>query len=128
MELWQREPFLALIVYARMQRAFGWDAFREAFAAFHALPDAERPKSGNEKRDPRQVRFPRQVDRNLGPFFETRGVPTSQLERDRIADLPVWLPPDFPRAVGTHHPSDPSSPATRHCGSLVRVAFQQTRR
>ena len=95
-ELWKREPFLALIMYAQMQQAFGWDAFREVFATYHALLDAERPKSDNEKRDQWQVRFSRQVDRNLGPFFETWGVPTSQLARDRIADLPMWLPPDFP--------------------------------
>ena len=95
-ELWKREPFLALIMYAQMQQAFGWDAFREVFATYRALPDAERPKSDNDKRDQWLVRLSRQVNRNLGPFFETWGVPTSQLARDQIADLPMWLPPDFP--------------------------------
>ena len=95
-EQWKREPFLALIMYAQMQQEFGWDAYRQVFATYRALPDAERPKSDNEKRDQWLVRFSRHVGRNLGPFFEAWGVPTSQAARDSIADLPVWMPANFP--------------------------------
>ena len=95
-ELWKRKPFLALIMYAQMQEAFGWDSYRQVFATYRALPDAERPKSDEEKRDQWLVRLSRQVGRNLGPFFEAWGVPTSQAARDSIAGLPVWMPPDFP--------------------------------
>ena len=83
-------------MYEQIQQAFGWDAYREVFATYRALPDAERPKSDDEKRDQWLVRFSRQVGRNLGPFFEAWGVPTSQATRDSITDLPVWPPPDFP--------------------------------
>ncbi len=93
---WKSEPFLALVMYEQMQQAFGWDAYRQVFATYRALLDAERPKSDDEKRDQWLVRFSRQVGRNLGPFFEAWGVPTSQAARDSIAGLPVWLPPDFP--------------------------------
>ena len=93
---WKREPFLALVMYEQMQQAFGWDAFRQVFATYRALADAERPKSDDEKRDQWLVRFSRQVGRNLGPFFEAWGVPTSQSARDSISDMPAWLPPDFP--------------------------------
>ena len=95
-ELWKREEFLALIMYAQMRQEFGWDAYRQVFATYRALPDAERPKSDDEKRDQWLVRFSRQVGRNLGPFFEAWGVPTSQAARDSIADLPVWMPANFP--------------------------------
>ncbi len=95
-ELWKREPFLALVMYQQMQQAFGWDAYRQVFATYRDLPDDERPKSDDEKRDQWLVRFSRQVGRNLGPFFENWGVPTSQEARDSIADLPTWMPPDFP--------------------------------
>ena len=95
-ELWKDDPFLALVMYVQLQQAFGWDAYRQVFATYRALPDAERPKSDNEKRDQWLVRFSRQVGRNLGPFFEAWGVPTSRAARASIADLPVWLPPDFP--------------------------------
>jgi len=95
-EQWKQEPFLALVMYEQIQQAFDWDAFRKVFATYRALPDAERPKSDHEKRDQWLVHFSRQVGRNLGPFFEKWGVPTSQRARDSIAGLPVWLPPDFP--------------------------------
>ena len=95
-EQWKREPSLALVMYEQMQQAFGWDAYREVFATYRALPDYEHPKSDDEKRDQWLVRFSRQVGRNLGPFFEAWGMPTSQAARDSIADLPVWLPADFP--------------------------------
>ncbi|MXX85164.1 MAG: hypothetical protein F4Y71_01755 [Acidobacteria bacterium] len=94
--LWKREPFVPLIMYAQMQEAFGWNAYRRVFATYLALPDAERPRGDAEKRDQWLVRFSREVGRNLGPFFETWGVPTSQEARDSIADLPEWMPPNFP--------------------------------
>ena len=95
-ELWKREPALALLMYVQMQEAFGWDAFRQVFATYRALPDSERPKSDDEKRDQWLVRFSRQVGRNLGPFFEGWGVPTSPSARASIANLPLWLPPASP--------------------------------
>ncbi len=95
-EFWKRKPFLGLVMYAQMQEAFGWNAYRRVFATYLALPDAERPKSDAEKRDQWLVRFSREVGRNLGPFFEVWGVPTSQAARDSIADLPEWMPPNFP--------------------------------
>ena len=95
-ELWKREPFLALVMYEQLQQAFGWEAYRQVFATYRALPDAERPKNDDEKRDQWLVRFSRQVGRNLGPFFEAWGVPTSRVARDSIADLPAWLPSDLP--------------------------------
>ena len=95
-ELWKREPGLALFMYVQLQEAFGWDAYRQVFAEYRDLPETERPKSDDEKRDQWLVRFSRQVGHNLGPFFEAWGVPTSKAARNSIADLPVWLPPDFP--------------------------------
>ena len=85
-------------MYEQLQQAFGWDAYRRVFAEYLALPEAERPKSDDEKRDQWMVRFSREVGRNLGPFFETWGVPTSEAARNSIAELPTWMPPDFPPA------------------------------
>ncbi len=95
-EQWKRKPSQALVMYEQMQQAFGWDAYREIFATYRALPYDERPKNDDEKRDQWLVRFSQQVGHNLGPFFQAWGVPTSQDARDSIADLPVWMPPDFP--------------------------------
>ena len=94
-ELWKREPALALYMYIQMQEAFGWEAYRQVFATYRALSKAERPKSDDEVRDQWLMRYSRQVGRNLGPFFEAWGVPTSSGARASIAGLPVWLPPEF---------------------------------
>jgi hypothetical protein len=86
------DPFLALAMYAQLQEAFGWGAFRSVFSEYRCLPAGERPKTDDEKRDQWLVRFSRAVGRNLGPFFEIWGVPTSPEARASIAHLPVWMP------------------------------------
>jgi len=45
------------------------------------------------------VRFSRTVGRNLGPFFQTWGVPTSEEARKAIAGLPQWMPEGFPPEI-----------------------------
>ncbi len=94
-ERWKRDPFLALQMYVQLQREFGWDAFRRVFAAYRDLPAAQRPRNDAEKRDQWMVRFSRTVGRNLGPFFQKWGVPTSDEARQSIADLPEWLPAEL---------------------------------
>jgi hypothetical protein len=93
---WKRDPFLALLMYMQIREAFGWEAYKNVFAEYRALPDEQRPKNDDEKRDQWLVRLSRTVGRNLGPFFEAWGVPTSEQARASIAELPAWMPPDFP--------------------------------
>ncbi|MFQ6098672.1 MAG: M60 family metallopeptidase, partial [Armatimonadota bacterium] len=81
---WKRKPFLALAMYVQMQKAFGWEAFRDVFAEYRDLPTDERPKNDDEKRDQWLVRFSRRVGRNLGPFFRAWGVPTSESKVDEL--------------------------------------------
>jgi len=91
-EQWKSEPFTALIMYKQLQEAFGWDAYKKIFAEYRALTDAERPKTDDEKRDQWMVRFSRTVGKNLGPFFQYWGVPTSESARNSVENLPEWLP------------------------------------
>ncbi len=93
---WKGSPFLALVMYVQLRQAFGWEAFQTVFAEYRNRASGERPKSDSEKRDQWMVRFSRQVGRNLGPFFQGWGVPTSESARQSIAGLPGWLPDDFP--------------------------------
>lgn len=95
---WKKDPFLALIMYVQLQEAFGWEAFQEVFAEYRDLARDERPRTDEEKRDQWLVRFSRTVGRDLGPFFETWGVPTSPEARRSIANLPQWPGPE--EAVG----------------------------
>jgi len=92
---WQADPFLALGMYGQLWETFGWGAFKKTFADYRDLARDERPRSDDEKRDQWMVRFSRTVGRNLGPFFEKWGVPTSQAARESIADLPVWIPEEM---------------------------------
>ncbi len=80
----------------QMKEAFGWDAFKKVFAEYRDLSEDQRPKSDDEKREQWMVRFSRTVGRNLGPFFEAWGIPTSEKARASIADLPLWMPEGFP--------------------------------
>lgn len=94
-QAWKSDPFLALQMYAMVKREFGWAPFKKVFAEYRDLPRAERPKGDDEKRDQWMQRLSRAVGRNLGPFFEAWGVPTSAAAREALAGLPVWLPTEL---------------------------------
>jgi hypothetical protein len=100
-EEWKRDPFLALAMYTQLKDAFGWGAFTKVFTEYRDLPEGERPRADDEKRDQWLVRLSRTVGRNLGPFFETWGVPTSEAARTSVADLPGWMPEGFPPSPGS---------------------------
>jgi len=93
---WQRDPFLALLMYAQLRDAFGWEAYKKVFAEYRKLPRDQRPRTDDQRRDQWMVRFSRAVGRNLGPFFQAWGVPTSKQARQSIANLPTWMPKNFP--------------------------------
>ncbi|MFW5697247.1 MAG: M60 family metallopeptidase [Fimbriimonadaceae bacterium] len=92
---WQSDPFLALLMYLQMQQEFGWDAYKQVFAEYLALPQNERPQNDAEKRDQWLVRFSREVGRNLGPFFDLWGVPVSAEAKSMVEELPVWIPEEM---------------------------------
>lgn len=92
---WKSDPFLALQMYALMQREFGWDAFKRVFAEYRNLLREQRPKNDDQKRDQWLTRFSKTVGRNLGPYFEAWGVPTSSEARASISELPAWMPKEM---------------------------------
>lgn len=94
---WKSDPFLALTMYIELQQGFGWDAYKKVFAEYRTLPADQRPRTNQQKRDQWMVRFSKAVGKNLGPFFQARGIPTTEQARQSIANLPVWMPADFPR-------------------------------
>jgi len=89
---WKADPFLALEMYFELREAFGWEPFKKVFAEYQSLKPAERPKTDHDERDQWLTRMSRATGKNLGPFFEKWGVPTSQRARDSIKDLPGWMP------------------------------------
>ncbi|GAA5125105.1 hypothetical protein JIN84_13625 [Luteolibacter yonseiensis] len=93
--VWKSDPFLALTMYDQLRAGFGWDTYKKVFAEYLALPDSERPKNDDGKRDQWLTRFSRAAGKNLGPFFQAWGVPTSEAARNSIAGLPTWMPEDW---------------------------------
>lgn len=96
-ETWQSDPFLALTMYIQLIEGFGWKPFRQVFAEYRALPAGERPRTDEEKRDRWMRMFSLAVGRNLGPFYQRWGVPTSSAARASLDYLPVWMPADMPK-------------------------------
>ena len=83
-----------------VQKAFGWETYKKVLAGYNDPANGAQPANDGEKRDQWMVRFSRQVGKNLGPFFEAWGVPTSEAARASIKDLPSWMPPDMGPLVG----------------------------
>ena len=92
---WKGDSLLALTMYIQLYEGFGWKAFEQVFGEYSRLPASARPKSDDAKRDQGLARFSKTVGKNLGPFFQTRGIPTSERVRASIANLPSWMPPGF---------------------------------
>lgn len=94
---WKSDPFLALTMYLQIREAFGWEPFKQAFAAYQTLPRDQRPHTDSQKRDLWLIQISNATGKNLGPFFQAWGVPTSDGARASISHLPEWLPEDFPK-------------------------------
>ncbi len=95
-EKWKRDPFLALLMYMQLQEAFGWEPFKKVFAKYLKVPREKKRWNNLRKHDEWMVRYSRQVGKNLGPFFQAWGVPTSEEARKSIEKLPKWMPKDWP--------------------------------
>jgi hypothetical protein len=106
---------LRLLMYWQLQQEFGWDPFKQCFAVYRELPDSERPKTENDKRDQWLVRFSRTVGRDLGGFFAAWGLSTSDEARASLRDLPAWMPADWPAKQPSGQPAKQpaESPAKR---------------
>jgi len=96
-EQWKDDPFLALTMYYQLRVDFGWEPFTKVFAEYRKLTPAQRPNGELAKHDQWMVRFSKAIGKNLGPFFQAWGVPTSEAARQSIANLPEWMPKDWPK-------------------------------
>jgi len=88
---WKGDPFLALMMYIQLYEGFGWRPFETVFGEYSRLREADRLKWDDDKRDQWLVRFSKAAGRNLGPFFQAWGVPTSEAARASIKRLPAWM-------------------------------------
>ena len=91
---WKSDPFLALTMDAQIREAFGWEPFTKVFGQYRT--EKLDPKSEIAQHDEWMKRLSRATGRNLGPFFVAWGVPTTEAARQTLADLPKWMPADWP--------------------------------
>jgi hypothetical protein len=89
-EKWKSDPFMALVMYAELIEAFGWDACQRWFRDYETGP---KPRNDQEKRDQFLTRYSKVVKRDLSPFFQKWGVPTTEAARASLKDLPAWAGP-----------------------------------
>jgi len=92
---WKRQPGLALMMYATVQRDFGWPVIKAALASYLSLPPAKRPKDDAAKHDRWLIELSHATDRNLGPYFQKWGLPTSEAARASVANLQPWMPEEY---------------------------------
>jgi hypothetical protein len=92
---WQADPFLALAMYAQLRLEFGWEPFKRVFADYRALANDQRPRSEEQKHDQWMTRMSHATGKNLAPFFQAWGIPTSEGARKSIEELPTWMPKDM---------------------------------
>ncbi len=93
---WQADPFLALTTFRLIQNDFGWELFKRAFRRYQELPDDQRPRGDDEKRD-RFVRyFSEAAGRNFAPYFSLWGIPLSDGLKHDLKKYPEWIPYNFP--------------------------------
>ena len=91
---WQ--VWLALDYYLQIEQEFGWQAFKDVFAAYQEIPDDQRPRNDREKFDLWLVKLSQAVGRNLTDFHAAWNLPMSDDAKAKVADLEPWL--DHPAA------------------------------
>ncbi|CAG7723185.1 unnamed protein product [Allacma fusca] len=85
---WKSKPFLALMTYVQLERAYGWTAFKQVFAKYRALPAEQRPQNDQQKIDMWMTMFSKTVGEDLSSFFLSWGHPVTDEARNSISDLP----------------------------------------
>ncbi|MCI0498309.1 MAG: M60 family metallopeptidase [Planctomycetales bacterium] len=105
-EKWKNDPFLALYMYSMIQEEFGWKPFTKVFVEYRAEEEGKLPQNDAEKRDQWLVRLSKMLGKNLGPYFDAWGIPVSSAAKKSIADLPEWMPANFPKSQAT--PKNPT--------------------
>ncbi|MGC4042180.1 MAG: M60 family metallopeptidase [Armatimonas sp.] len=87
---WQSDPWIALSTFIDLRKEFGWEPFTKVFAEYQALPEAQKPRSDNDRHDGFVVRFSQKVGKNIRPHFMRYGIPTTDEGCRAVKNLPDW--------------------------------------
>jgi hypothetical protein len=99
---WKRQPGIALLCYAQVAKAFGWEPFTAVFSRALELAPGQRPRDDQAKRDRWVRELSLATGHDLRAFHLKWGWPDSgALEDDPALDaLPSWMP-DFDELKST---------------------------
>ncbi len=87
-DAWKADPRIGLVTYGEIVRDFGWVPFKAAVSGAAREPSY----NGVAKREAWITRLSRAAGRNLAPYFQAWGVPSSEKARKALEDLPTWEP------------------------------------
>lgn len=93
---WGADAFLPLEMYLQLQEGFGWAPYQGLFADYNALSAAQSPSADQDKVDQWTLRFAQKVNKNLGPFFTSWGLPVSAAILAQMSMLPAWTQNPMP--------------------------------
>lgn len=91
------DPWYPLTMFWLIRQEFGWEPFTRLFAEFRQLPPNERPRSEREKHDQFLTRFSPLVGHDLSAYLTAWGIDTSPEARQKVANLPTWMPANWPK-------------------------------
>ncbi len=89
---WRSSAGIALVIYAMLQREFGWEAFEKVFAEYYLMDKKNLPKSDQEKQDTFLRLFSITVKRDLRPMFARWAWPMSEniMKDKNLGRLKKW--------------------------------------
>jgi len=85
-------PFERLQLYSMLWNQFGFDAFRTTFERIRNLPASERPRTDTQERNVFLVQFSLVAGKDLSSYFDAWGIDVQEESRERLKELPKWMP------------------------------------
>jgi len=95
-EDWKGNPFLGLITFRQIQKAFGWSIFKETFRKYHTLAGEDRPETDQEKRTMLIRYLSQSAEWDLSAFFAAWGFPVEKSLKNDLEKYQSWMPYNFP--------------------------------
>lgn len=88
---WCSQPYVALILYAQLIKAFGWNAFKVTFREYETLNSMDHFKTDTDKWNQWIERFSSVANVDVSPLFLFWGIPFT---KNSSTTLTPWLADD----------------------------------
>ena len=89
---WKSQPFVALGIYAQLANSFGFALYKKAWRKY--ITDKIKPKDDSDKVQTWISVSSQASGYNLLPLFELWGFPIDKATKNKLKNLPAFLPDD----------------------------------